>query len=338
MTLRKVVPLLFALHAASLSAAQRDFYDSITVGNEKFVAGPPVKLGQSLSKVEYSPSGNAVIFIEERPEDPYQIERDRISRGQTTNRRYVARFDIKSGVKTVVYEVGKDEVVMDIDPVGPNGGVICSLVTGKSTGDNLVWKVVYCPFGQTARVVQDRIVGRSLSLAGSKTDERAFIFSCGLGCPTVVSYVTANGQKSTKLTQEAYQGGVWAGRTVDGDPILTLQGPQPDYKLLGNYKLSFATGTVVPLAELPEIQPPGGDVKPKFVFNDVPRSTGDPQLGQSPLIDIVAESTERSRGKLLLTQGAIISVLTEPLGRSVVYLSGEGGYFLREIVLVVPKA
>ncbi|MEI7577368.1 MAG: hypothetical protein WCK51_10775 [Armatimonadota bacterium] len=321
--------------AIAVCFAQADFYRSIAVGDRTYVVGPSIKLGQYLSKVKYSPAGNSVVFIEEFVEDSYVVERERVARGQQTSRRLVGRFDIQSGVKSTLFEIQLGEVVMDIDPVGPNGGVICSLVVGKSSGDNLIWKVVYCPVGQGAKVIKDRIVGRSVSVCGSRTDQKAFVFSCGEGCPTEISFVTNSGQKTQRLEKMAYQGGAYGSRTSDGDPIITLQDGAPDYKLLGNYRLSFATGAALPISEIPSVGQTEPGMKPKFVFNEVVRSKGDSNLAQNPLIDIVAESTEKSRGKLLMTQGAIQLIETEALGRSVIYLSNEGGYYLREIVQVL---
>lgn len=303
----------------------------LVIGPETYVPGPAVRLSSLITDETFSRDGRFLTFIDERVEGSYSAERDRIAKNTPSNERAVVRFDLRRGVRQTLYTPGADETLMRLEPMGTGGDILCSIAVGVSQGDLITWRALYCPEGGEPRMVVDGAQARSFHFAASKTDKKAFILICNPDAKASYLYVTETQSLRKELPLSAYQGFFFM-RSRSGNPVMALQGPPPDYKVLGYYELVFSTGDALPFTDFDDIEQEE-QVEPLVEYSLRERSKGDPELRQSPLSDLLARrpGTQAGDPELLVAQGIIAESSKSTNGLAIVYLSTEG-YFLRELV------
>ena len=308
---------------------------ALRVEGEWLVPGPIVRLGRSVSSERFSRNGRFLTFIDERPEAGYAAERERIRRGEETTERALVRFDLDKGVRETLYRPAEDETLMRVEPVGPGGDVLVTLAVGVPKNGMPLWRAIYCPVGAAVRRVADDVRARTFQAVASATERRAFLLVVGDGEAARTIFLTPASTVAADLPKAAHQGGFF-GVGAAGNPVLGLQGPPPDYALIGNFELDFRTGVARPYLLSPE--PPTPDDEGPVVYDTVERSPGDAPRSRLPLRDVVARARENgSRGSgLPVAQGVLASLSVAPGGRAVVY-AGTEGYFLRELIPAAPE-
>ena len=306
------------------------------MGNSYYVAGPPIRLGRFITNEKFSRDGEYISYIDEQLEGSYPTERAKAISGTEDDSRALLRLNLRKGTKETLYLPKSNEVVMSIEPVGSGGDIICTVAQGPPIGDNLKWKALYCPIGGTARIIADDVVTRSFQVAASKTERKAFLLVCGLDAPASYFFITSDQTVTKSLPNTGFQGGFFS-KTASGNPVAVLQGPAPDYKLVGNFELSFATGAARAIPNLFE----AAQEEPEthlIDFDLIDRSRGDEEMGQAPLKDIFARPGEKKNGsqRFLVAQGVIALLSEAPNGLAFAYMSTEG-YFVREMLKVDAK-
>jgi hypothetical protein len=148
-------------------------------------------------------------------------------------------------------------------------------------------------------------------------------------------FVTPDRTEKRELPVRGYQG-IFQFRTAEGNAVVGLQGPPPNYVVIGQYELDFQTG---------ESRQAGANTEPGseedqgqiFEYETLDRSIANLLPGQVPLRDIVVQRVGpgRAPNRLTLVQGAIAIIETSPKGLAVLYLTDDG-YFVREMVRLSP--
>lgn len=313
---------IFAL--VGLAAATFELPSSLKVGDDFYIVGPAIRLGRFITDEKFSPDGQFLTFIDERPEESYASERARIMRGDEPAKRNLVRVNLQTGVRTVLYSTKETETLMSVETVGPSGDIVCSIVTGGS-GDYLTWRGIYCAVGKAPNIIVDGVVARSFHFAASTTENKAFVLICGEK-ETSYLYLTPTQTVSNTLPVTGFQG-IFFTFTSNGNPVLGLQGPAPDYKLVGNFELSYKSGQAIALKELPNPSETP-EVVPRIKFDIVDRAKANEALDQYPLRDVVAlpGDPKNGSGRLVVARGVLWSLNSAPNGAAVTYSNSEGNY------------
>lgn len=306
----------------------------LVVGTDVLLPGPPLRIASVISNPTFSRDGQTLIFFDERAEDGYAAEKVRIGRGDPPLKKALVRFDLRRGVREVVYEPKSNETLMRVETVGPAGDVLLSVAVGIPQGDNLTWRGIYAPVGQRPRVLVDGVQARSFHFAGSRTERKAFVLIVEGSGPARYLFVTPESTVEKVLPVTAHQG-IVAFRGSLGNPIIGLQGPPPNYSPLGLFELDFASG-IFRVAD--NVSPEDGEETPPRVdWETQDRSVVGLLPGQVPLRDLFARrvASGATADRMRITQGVIATTATSPDGLAVVYLTEEG-YFLRELIPASP--
>lgn len=317
------------------SASSPDLPASLKVGKDFYLPGPVVRLGSFITFEKFSRDSKFLVYVDERTESNYSKNKERIQNGEDAPPTLV-RYDIQRGSKETLYVPEANETLMNVEPVGRSGDVICSIAIGTSQDDKVLWKAIFFPQGGSPRVLANGIRSRSFQISASPTERKAFVLICSLDTPSKYLFVTPEKTLIAELPSSAFQVGFFL-QTRDGNPIVGLQGPAPDYKTLGNYELSFSTGGFRLLTDLPENRPDNSSSE-LLSFDTIERSKGDSTIGEGPLLEIVArpKDPKLGLGRLIVEQGVIAILQPSPDGLTVVYLAPSGIY-IRELVKASPS-
>lgn len=309
---------------------------ALRVKDDFYLPGPPIRVGSSIMDPKYSRDGRYLVYIDECLERTYAEARARVITGDEASSPALMRLDIQSGSKQTLYTPNLGETLMSVTPVGAGGDVVCTIVVGVSSTDQLNWRAIYCPVGGQPRVVVDGVKTRSFVAIASPTERKAFLLICGREEAARVLYITGETTVEKSLGVVAEQGTFFSVTTRRGNPIVGLQGAPPDYSLVGNFELDYGTGQVT-RTELPDAAEIPVPPLPLIQYDILKRSEGDPELGQFPLRDIQARpgAEKDGKGQLIVAQGVIALLGEGPNGLSFLYLSPDG-CFLREMLKAKP--
>lgn len=302
---------------------------SLKVGNNFYVKGSAVRLGRFLTSTEFSRDGQTVLFIDEDVEGSYAAERTRAGKVPGAWKKSLVRFDLRRGTKEILYTPTENETLMQIETVGQGGDVICTIAVGTSKGDVINWKAIFAPVGGQTRVIANGVPARSFQVAASKSEPKAAVLICLPNEGSRYLFITKNQTSSFDIPAKGYQGGFGFLRSKNGNPVAGVQGGPPDYKILGLFEISFASGQLVPFSGYNENTIEEDSLA--VVENDVPvRSKGDPALNQTPLCDIFTRPKKAKPIEgTLFAQGVIAIVSESPTGLAMVFLNDDG-FYLKE--------
>ncbi len=308
---------------------------SVNVGSDTYAPGPTLRLGRMISNELFSQDERFFSFFDESVEESYAAARERIRTGSSDSPKALVRVDIRRGIREVVYRPSAEETLMSIEPVGTGGDLLCTLAVGVPRGDLVTWRAIYCPIGAAPRLIVDRTEARSFGVAASKTERKVFILICDPEKPVRYLFITPTQTLPGELPVTAFQGGFFL-RTTDGNPIVGLQGPAPDYSPLGNFELRFADGTARAAPSLGDVEQEEPK-QPLIEYLEEVISTLEPRAGDAKVKNILAKAAGESEsgGSRTIIQGAISLGYTSSTGLAFSYLTSDG-YFLREMVKLAP--
>lgn len=304
---------------------------TLRIGEAEYLPGPALRVGDYLTSQVFSRDGKWFSAVDMRPEGSYAAQKEFASGEMRPPSSEIVRFDLRSGTRTRVYSPEQNETLMRLETVGQGGDLIGTIAVGVPDRELLTWKAVYGQVGRPTQVLISGPKARSFDVVASEQEQKACILICGPDVSTRVLFLSNGQTKEITLPEQAFQGGFFS-RTELGNPILSLQGAPPGYRLLGSYEFDFNTGEARRLPTLPDaeqIQTPS----PLVEFDQVLRSQGDQLLGQTPLRDIFARPAESRDPKetMLFVEGALGIIGASSEGYALHYLTSEG-YFVKELV------
>ncbi|MDX2066133.1 MAG: hypothetical protein SFX74_10350 [Fimbriimonadaceae bacterium] len=322
-----------------LATALADPKYCVKLGDNYYIAGPSQRIASlGAATFEFSGSGKHVFYSEKSSVGSYVLERA-FATGQRSepNADAAYRWNVETGVRDTLYRAGPEETILDVKPIGPAGDGLVKVATGQEKGGDindtqLIWKLVYCPSGQSPRAVLTDVVARSLNIGTSETERVAAVVVCERDRAARLAIIGPSGTRVENLDLVAQQGFFLSGFTADGNGVFQLQAPKTYAPLLFG-EVNFRTGEYRTLTSLPELSPRDSIINPLFEFNQELRAPSIPAENQSGILSLVLTPAkgQRGRGSILLSDCVTVARLASPTGRAFIYSTSEGT-FLREIL------